>query len=110
MTYNVNFGIAGDREGVAIVGATSPDIVLLQETNAAWADAFVRGLGTRFPAPSVRATRDWPRADGRAVALADRARRAARAAGGRAVLRVADRRSMRRAGRSSCSTCICGRR
>jgi endonuclease/exonuclease/phosphatase family metal-dependent hydrolase len=40
MTYNVNFGLVGDAEGVAAVASASPDIVVLQETNDAWEQAF----------------------------------------------------------------------
>ncbi|MBA2540278.1 MAG: endonuclease/exonuclease/phosphatase family protein, partial [Deltaproteobacteria bacterium] len=32
MTYNVNFGLRGDRSGIDAVRKVSPDLVLLQET------------------------------------------------------------------------------
>src|SRR5262245_52667158 len=44
MTYNVNFGLAGDPAGVAAIASASPDIVMLQETNDAWAAALIAGL------------------------------------------------------------------
>lgn len=40
MTYNVNFGLVGDPAGVAAIASASPDIVVLQETNDAWAKAL----------------------------------------------------------------------
>jgi endonuclease/exonuclease/phosphatase family metal-dependent hydrolase len=49
MTYNVNFGLAGDPAGVAAIASASPDIVMLQETNDAWAAALIAGLGARLP-------------------------------------------------------------
>ena len=42
MTYNMNFGVAGDRAGVAAITAAHPDIAVLQETNAEW-QAALRG-------------------------------------------------------------------
>ena len=56
MTYNVNFGLVGDPEGVAAVSSARPDIVVLQETNAAWERAF-RALPyahRRFQGPKTR--------------------------------------------------------
>jgi endonuclease/exonuclease/phosphatase family metal-dependent hydrolase len=49
MTYNVNFGLAGDRAGVDAIAAASPDIVVLQETTDEWQAALVGGLGARYP-------------------------------------------------------------
>lgn len=49
MTYNVNFGIAGDRAGVEAIASASPDVVMLQETNEVWAAALIAGLGAHLP-------------------------------------------------------------
>src|SRR5262245_62292221 len=38
VSYNVNFGLAGDRAGVDAVAALAPDLVFFQETNDAWRD------------------------------------------------------------------------
>lgn len=63
MSYNLNFGLAGDPEGAAAIAEASPDIVVLQESNAAWEDALVRDLPYphhQFGAPSVGAPNAWP--------------------------------------------------
>ncbi|MDB4958761.1 MAG: Endonuclease/Exonuclease/phosphatase family protein [Myxococcales bacterium] len=60
MSYNVNFGLAGDPAGVAAVGDARPDIVLLQETNRAWEAAFVHGLGDRYPHHRFTEPEGWP--------------------------------------------------
>ena len=44
MSYNVNFGLSGDPDGVAAIAAAHPDVVLLQETNPTWEGAL-RTLG-----------------------------------------------------------------
>lgn len=44
MSYNVNFGLAGDPAAVAAIAQAAPEIVFLQETNDAWAEALVAGL------------------------------------------------------------------
>lgn len=49
LTYNVNFGVAGDPAGVAAIASASPDIAMLQETNDEWAAALIAGLGARLP-------------------------------------------------------------
>ncbi|MDQ3364830.1 MAG: endonuclease/exonuclease/phosphatase family protein [Myxococcota bacterium] len=49
MTYNVNFGIAGDRAGIEAIRGASPDLVVLQETNEMWERAIVGALRGRFP-------------------------------------------------------------
>jgi len=46
-SYNMNFGLAGQPAGVDAIARTEADIVLLQETNARWADAITRA--TQFP-------------------------------------------------------------
>ncbi len=49
MTYNVNFGVAGDREGIDAIASAAPDLVLLQETTEVWEAALVAALGDRYP-------------------------------------------------------------
>ena len=44
MSYNVNFGVAGDPEAVAAIASAKPEIVLLQETNEVWEQTLVAGL------------------------------------------------------------------
>ncbi len=58
MSYNVNFGLAGDREGIRAVASASPDVVLFQETNARWEAALTREL--RYPYHRFTAPADWP--------------------------------------------------
>src|ERR1041384_3531070 len=48
MSYNVNFGLAGDPQGAAAIAAGSPDVVVLQETNEQWEAALVAAL-PQFP-------------------------------------------------------------
>lgn len=40
LSYNVNFGLPGDRATMAMIRAADADLVLLQETNADWAQAL----------------------------------------------------------------------
>lgn len=49
LTYNVNFGIAGDPATVAAIRDARADLVLLQETNAGWERAIRRALAGDFP-------------------------------------------------------------
>ena len=44
MSYNVNFGIAGDPEAARAIASASPDVVFLQETNDEWAGALIAAL------------------------------------------------------------------
>ncbi len=91
-TYNLNYGLAGDPAGVAAVGALGADIVLLQEANDPWRDAFAAtgaypftrftpptswpasGLGvlSRFPITSVEALPGSPFDAWRIVIASDR--------------------------------------
>jgi len=48
MSYNVNFGMAGDPPTVDAIKLGDPDIVLLQETNAEWATAMLERLDYRY--------------------------------------------------------------
>ncbi|HLK92499.1 MAG TPA: endonuclease/exonuclease/phosphatase family protein [Polyangia bacterium] len=50
LTYNVNFGIPGDAATVAAIRDADADLVLLQETNAAWEQALRKALSPTFPA------------------------------------------------------------
>jgi endonuclease/exonuclease/phosphatase (EEP) superfamily protein YafD len=54
MTYNVNYGIAGDDETVAAIRRGEADVVLLQETNEAWEQALRRELADRWPHMAFR--------------------------------------------------------
>jgi endonuclease/exonuclease/phosphatase (EEP) superfamily protein YafD len=49
MTYNVNFGLAGDPQAVAGIREAGADVVFLQETNAEWEWALRDGLGGLYP-------------------------------------------------------------
>ncbi len=49
MTYNVNYGLAGDPATLAAIGDPWADIVLLQETTDSWEAAIVDSLGHRYP-------------------------------------------------------------
>jgi endonuclease/exonuclease/phosphatase (EEP) superfamily protein YafD len=44
MTYNVNYGVAGDAESIRLIEESGADVVMLQETNGAWEDALRGGL------------------------------------------------------------------
>jgi endonuclease/exonuclease/phosphatase (EEP) superfamily protein YafD len=48
MSYNVNFGIAGDVPSIEAIERANPDIVLLQETNEVWERAITDKLGARY--------------------------------------------------------------
>jgi len=49
MSYNVNFGIAGDPSTIDAIADAKPDLVFLQETNAEWQRAIVARLGSEYP-------------------------------------------------------------
>ncbi len=49
LTYNLNFGIAGDDETIAAILDRDADLVFLQETNAEWRRAIEAKLGGRYP-------------------------------------------------------------
>jgi endonuclease/exonuclease/phosphatase (EEP) superfamily protein YafD len=49
LTYNVNYGIAGDDETIAAIREADADLILLQETNAAWEQALRASLSSQWP-------------------------------------------------------------
>jgi endonuclease/exonuclease/phosphatase (EEP) superfamily protein YafD len=49
VTYNVNYGLAGDPSSLAAIAAPDADVVLLQETNEAWQKAIEAKLRERYP-------------------------------------------------------------
>ncbi len=60
LSYNMNFGIAGDRAGVKAVEDAAADVVFLQETNDAWESALTRSLGKRYPYRRFTPPPAWP--------------------------------------------------
>jgi endonuclease/exonuclease/phosphatase (EEP) superfamily protein YafD len=60
VSYNVNFGLAGDPKGVRAIGPILGDIVFLQETNKEWEDAFVDAFGRRYPHHRFTHPKEWP--------------------------------------------------
>lgn len=60
MSYNVNFGIAGDPSTVEAIAAAEPDLVFLQETNETWQRALVARLGGQFPHQRFTHPETWP--------------------------------------------------
>ena len=49
VTYNVNFGLAGDPSSVEAIATSEADLVLLQETNEDWEEALRAALSDRYP-------------------------------------------------------------
>ena len=49
MTYNVNFGMAGDPSAHLLIRDEDPDVVLLQETTPAWESALRETLSDVYP-------------------------------------------------------------
>ncbi|MCC6748546.1 MAG: endonuclease/exonuclease/phosphatase family protein [Deltaproteobacteria bacterium] len=54
MTYNVNFGLAGDPAALEAIAGTHADVVFLQETTPAWEAALRQRLSRRFPEQRYR--------------------------------------------------------
>ncbi len=54
MTYNVNFGLAGDSTTLAAIRAGRADVVFLQETNEGWEDALRAELAGAYPHMAFR--------------------------------------------------------
>ena len=47
--YNVNYGLAGDEETLAAIGATEADVIFLEATNAEWERAIRRAHARTWP-------------------------------------------------------------
>ena len=60
MSYNVNFGIAGDRKTIDAIETAGADIVFLQETNTRWERAIVKRLADRYPHHRFADPEGWP--------------------------------------------------
>jgi endonuclease/exonuclease/phosphatase (EEP) superfamily protein YafD len=54
MSYNVNYGLAGDPEGIAAIRDGGADLVVLQETTAAWERALRPALADLYPHMAFR--------------------------------------------------------
>jgi len=54
MSYNVNFGLGGDADGLAAIRAGAADVVVLQETTAAWERAIRADLADLYPHMAFR--------------------------------------------------------
>lgn len=48
MTYNLNYGLAGDRDTIRLIEESGADVVLLQETNHAWEKALRGALARAY--------------------------------------------------------------
>ena len=60
MSYNVNFGIAGDPATIEAIAGVGADLVFLQETNEVWQRALVARLGTAYPHVRFTHPDSWP--------------------------------------------------
>src|SRR5690348_11018208 len=60
LSYNVNFGIAGDAPSIEAIANAKPDVVLLQETNEVWQRAILARLVTDFPHQHFTHPDSWP--------------------------------------------------
>lgn len=49
MTFNINYGLAGDAETLAAIGSEQADIILLQETTPEWEALIRRHYATQYP-------------------------------------------------------------
>ena len=54
MTYNLNYGLAGDDAALDAIAAEATDLVLLQETNAEWEAALEGRFRDRYPHRAFR--------------------------------------------------------
>lgn len=54
LSYNVNYGMAGDPETLAVIRRANADLVLLQETTELWEAALRGELATLYPHMSFR--------------------------------------------------------
>lgn len=57
MTYNVNFGIAGDPETIEVIRGGGADVVFLQETTEAWEASLAWRVVVETPLGAIRAAR-----------------------------------------------------
>ena len=60
MSYNVNFGVAGDASTIDVIASAQPDVVFLQETNEVWQRALVARLGSVYPHQRFTHPETWP--------------------------------------------------
>lgn len=60
MSYNVNFGIAGDPPSIKAIADANPDLVFLQETSSEWASALNQALRDTYPHRMYTPPHDWP--------------------------------------------------
>lgn len=49
MTYNVNYGVAGDAQTIDLIARSGADVVMLQETNREWERALRPALEAIYP-------------------------------------------------------------
>lgn len=54
MTYNVNYGLAGDPDTLGAIRRGGAEVVFLQETNEAWEEALRGTLGGAYPHMAFR--------------------------------------------------------
>ncbi len=59
MTYNVNYGLAGDPDTIGAIRDSGADLVLLQETSPAWEQALRTSLSAMYPYMLFEAPRNW---------------------------------------------------
>lgn len=64
MTYNVNYGIAGDAATLRAIADSGADVVFLQETSPRWQEALDRTVARAYP---HRAFKHWGGAGGLGV-------------------------------------------
>jgi endonuclease/exonuclease/phosphatase (EEP) superfamily protein YafD len=60
MSYNVNFGIAGDPSTIDAIANAKPDLVLLQETNETWQRTITARLGADYRHVRFTHPETWP--------------------------------------------------
>lgn len=49
MTYNVNYGIAGDPDTIDAISSSGAELILLQETTQTWERSLREELSTQYP-------------------------------------------------------------
>jgi endonuclease/exonuclease/phosphatase family metal-dependent hydrolase len=60
MTYNVNYGLEGDRSGLEAIRRGAADVVLLQETNPGWEQTLRGELHGIYPFMQFAHSDRWP--------------------------------------------------